>query len=439
MSLRLRAGAATDIGRVRQVNQDAFLVEDDRGLYAVADGMGGHRGGEVASQVAIAALREAYGDGQDLVGAVAEANVRVFDQGSADPNLHGMGTTVVAAVVLDGADGDGPGGQILVANVGDSRAYLFRDGELTQLTEDHSMVADLLREGRITEAEAEVHPQRNIVTRVLGVYEEVDVDLWPVDALEGDRLLLCSDGLFNEVTADQITAVLRRLADPHDAAAELVRRANEGGGRDNVTVVVLDVVDDGGVAEAASAGLAGDPSRTSTLPVTGAAPARADGGGGGRRSRRATRTHDGGGSPAGDGDGRHRPSWRSLAFALLVLAVVAGAFLTIHWYGTSTYYVAYDDDRVAIYQGRPGGLLWIDPELEQRTDIAEEDVPARYRRALDEGSEQSSLAAARRYVLNIERDIRATTTTTTTTTTAPVDPSATTAPPAPGAPGVTTP
>src|SRR3546814_3360292 len=115
----------------------------------------------------------------------------------------------------------------------------------------------MVREGRITPAEAEVHPQRNIVTRVVGVYEQVEADLWPVDPVSGDRIVLCSDGLFNEVGDDQISAVLRRLDDPQDASAELVRLANEGGGRDNITVVVLDVVDDGGVAQRASAALAG--------------------------------------------------------------------------------------------------------------------------------------------------------------------------------------
>jgi serine/threonine protein phosphatase PrpC len=424
MTLRLRSGAATDVGRVRQVNQDAFLVEADRGLYAVADGMGGHRGGEVASQLAIEALRGAYDAGDDLAGAIAAANVRIFDQGAADPNLQGMGTTVVAAAVLDGEDGDTEqaGGQLLVANVGDSRAYLFRDGELTQLTEDHSMVADLLREGRISEAEAEVHPQRNIVTRVLGVYEQVDVDLWPVDALAGDRVLLCSDGLVNEVTSDQIAAVLRRLADPDEAAAELVRRANEGGGRDNITVVLLDVVDDGGVAAAASAALAGETTATSrAATATAEAPAPAHARGKGRHRREDDADED----ATGRRTLRERVTWRSMAFVLGVLAVIAGAFLTIQWYGTSTYFVGLDGDEVVIYQGRPGGLLWIDPSLERRTGIDADDVPSRYRRDLEDGREQSSLAEARRYVSNIERDIRATTTTTTTTTTLPVDPSAT--------------
>lgn len=418
MTLRLRAGAATDVGRMRQVNQDAFLVEPDQGLYAVADGMGGHRGGEVASQVAIEALRDAYRSGDDLAGAIAEANLRVFDKGAADPNLHGMGTTVVAAAVLDDGHDGGAGGQVLVANVGDSRAYLFRDGELTQLTEDHSMVADLLREGRITEAEAEVHPQRNIVTRVLGVYEEVEVDLWPVDAVAGDRLLLCSDGLVNEVTADQIGAVLRRLADPQDAAAELVRRANEGGGRDNITVVVLDVVDDGGVAEAASAALAGEPSRTGRPPTGPPAHRRDEDPDAGRTGLRRRARGD---RPSL----RARLSWRSYAFALAVLAVLVGAFLTIQWYGTSAYFVqVVDDDRVGIYQGRPGGLLWISPELKAMTRIDPDDLSPNVRRALEEGVEHSSRSKADDYVRNLERDIARTTTT--TTTTLPADPTATT-------------
>ncbi len=258
MTVRLRAGATTDVGRVRTINQDSFLVLDDRGLYVVADGMGGHQGGEVASTLAVEALRATFvgGTSDALAEAIEEANLRIHERGEADPDLQGMGTTVVAVAVVE----DDEGGSLLIANVGDSRAYLFRDGDLTQLTEDHSMVADLVREGRITEAEAEVHPQRNIVTRVLGVYDQVDIDLWPVDVVRGDRLLLCSDGLFNEVAADQTASVLRRLSDPQEAADELVRLANEGGGRDNITVLVVDVVDDGGVAEAASSALAGEPS-----------------------------------------------------------------------------------------------------------------------------------------------------------------------------------
>ncbi len=446
----LRAGAATDVGRARTINQDAFVLLPGRDLFIVADGMGGHQGGEVAARLAIEALQGAYQDAtaDALTDAIAIANGRIRDQGDSDPDLRGMGTTVVAlALVPEEPDPDEPFADdapqhLLVANVGDSRGYLFRDGSLTQLTEDHSVVADLVREGRISAEEAEVHPQRNIVTRVLGIYETVEVDLWPVDPIVHDRYLLCSDGLFNEVGADQITSVLRRLEDPDEAAAELVRLANEGGGRDNITVVIVDVIDDGGVAEAASAALAGEPSGLVAGPMpttsggddlagfTTATPALdgADGlsedqlesvrtGGGSRKERRA------------DKRARRRQrthfSWRTALFIVVLLAIIGGAIATIQWYGTSTYYVGFDGDRVAIFQGRPGGLLWIAPELEERTDINRADVPANAMASLEAGDEQPSLARAEQRVRNIERDIDEaspssppTTTATSTTTTA---------------------
>ena len=426
MTIRLKAGAATDIGRVRQVNQDSFLVLEDRGLYAVADGMGGHQGGEVASQLAVEALRSTYVEGtvDALAAAIEEANLRIHEEGEADPNLQGMGTTVVAVAVVPDAQGDETTGSLLVANVGDSRAYLFRDDGLTQLTEDHSMVGDLLREGRITEAEAEVHPQRNIVTRVLGVYDQVDVDLWPVDAVRGDRLLLCSDGLFNEVAGDQIASVLRRLADPQEAAAELVRRANEGGGRDNVTVLIVDVVDDGGVAQAASTSLAGAASGLDSdqRDLAGFASAREDVAEApeAERERRRLRRAKADRVPL-----RSRLTWRVAGFAVLLVVVVGGAIATIQWYGTSAYYLGVQRGEVVIFQGRPGGVLWIDPKVVAHSGIQVADVPDNYRDRLVKGreQEQSSRNEADRVVTNIERDIAATSTTTTTTT-LPLDPSA---------------
>lgn len=444
MSVTLRAGGSTDVGRARNINQDSFVLLPDRGLYIVADGMGGHQGGEVASRLAIETIELAYQEptAEALSEALAVANHRIHIQAADDPNLHGMGTTVVAVALMadeDDPDGDDVGGgerpqHLLIANVGDSRAYLFRSGELTQITDDHSLVADLVREGRITAEEAEVHPQRNIVTRVLGVYEQVEVDLWPVDPVRGDRVLLCSDGLFNEVGEDQISAVLRRLEDPQDASAELIRLANEGGGRDNITVVLLDVVDDGGVAEQASASLAGATSslqserdlagftapieeRSTDEQLDGVRTTPAQD----RKERRADRK--------AARQSRSRLSWRAILFTLLVLAVLGGAIATIQWYGTSTYYVGFDGDEVAIFQGRPGGLLWIDPTLEDSTDIHRDEVPDRYLPALDAGSEYSSLAKAQRYVSNIEGDIideAATTTTTTTSTTTTTAPSTST-------------
>jgi protein phosphatase len=234
-------GAASDTGRLRSINQDSALVADN--LFAVADGMGGHQGGEVASQLAVKSLERSAGaiTTADLIEGVQLANSEVFEKGSEDPSLHGMGTTLCAVALVHSDDEE----RIAVVNVGDSRVYLFKDGDLSQLTQDHSLVEDLVRQGRLTPEEAAVHPQRNIVTRVLGVYPDISVDSWELMPVTGDRYLLCSDGLFNEVSHDRIASVLRRLRSPQEAADELVRLANEGGGRDNITCVVVDVVDDG--------------------------------------------------------------------------------------------------------------------------------------------------------------------------------------------------
>ncbi|MET0902191.1 MAG: Stp1/IreP family PP2C-type Ser/Thr phosphatase [Acidimicrobiales bacterium] len=442
----LRSGAATHVGRLRTVNEDAYVLLPDRALFVVADGMGGHQGGDVASKLAIETLQVAYHEptADALEEAILVANHRIRYEGDTDPNLRGMGTTVVAlALVPEQPDPDAPDAEdrspdhLVIANVGDSRAYLFRDGSLVQLTEDHSVVADLVRDGRITVEEAEVHPQRNIVTRVLGVYESIDVDLWPVDPVVGDRVLLCSDGLFNEVGTDQITSALRRLDDPSEAAAELVRLANEGGGRDNITVVLVDVVDDGGVARSASEALAGDASGLESAPrhrsddddlagfTTGMSAITAEGRSGelsdeelksvrtGRPSRAERRAERKKGP-------RTRFTWRVLVFLLLLIAVIGGALATIQWYGTSTYYVTFEQDEVAIYRGRPGGVLWVDPELEATTGIHRADVPARYVAGIEGGAEFASLDEANAYIANIERDIEeleeAETRSTTTTT-----------------------
>jgi protein phosphatase len=408
------------------------MLLPEQGLWVVADGMGGAQAGEVASHMAIETLRASYQEPtvEALADAMAEANRKIHEAAGSEPQLKGMGTTAVAiALVPDEPDPDHPqvsadaaAQHLLVINVGDSRAYLFRDGDLTQLTDDHSVVAELVRDGRITREEAEAHPQRNIITRVLGVYPQVTADIWPVDPVRGDRYLLCSDGLFNEVGDDQMASVLRRLGDPSEAAAELVRLANEGGGRDNITVIVLDVVDDGGRAGRASRALARDLAGFSSalargerlsddeLDATRSKPKqkrserRAE-----RKAARSTRT---------------RVTWRVILFTLLLVAVIGGAFATIQWYGTSTYYVGFDGDEVTIFQGRPGGLLWIDPTLEDGTGILREEVPERYVPSLEAGHQVPSLARANQYVSNIERDIAATTTTTTTApTTAAVPPS----------------
>jgi PPM family protein phosphatase len=428
----LRWGGATNVGRVRSINEDNYLARDDVGLWAVADGMGGHRGGEVASEIACASLGRAFADRtvEGLVDAIEQANAAVFEAGSDDPDLSGMGTTVVALAVVDEL-----GDEVLaVANVGDSRVYRLAGSDLEQLTEDHSLVADLVRQGNLSPEEAAVHPQRNIVTRVLGVNDDVPVDIVTVEPHRGDRYVLCSDGLFNEVPEPAIADVLHRIDEPGAVAEDLVRLAVEGGGRDNVTVVVVDVIDDGGRAEVASAALAGEataetasgvggPRRSSayadgdadngaTATATAPAPVAETAGATGKRDR----------GPRYSKPSTRRVTWRVVLFTLIVIGLVGGAFATIQWYGRSTYFVGFDGDRVAIYKGRPGGLLWIDPKLEEVTDLERDRVPADSVDDIDAGKEQASLGDANSYVARLQEradeldpETPATTSTTSTT------------------------
>ncbi|HMJ75194.1 MAG TPA: Stp1/IreP family PP2C-type Ser/Thr phosphatase [Iamia sp.] len=247
-----RVGSASDVGQVRSNNQDSKLVADHVRVYAVADGMGGHQGGEVASAIAVETLEATITDPTtaSVVEAVKEANRRIFSRAADTDELRGMGTTLVAIALVDqGTDGE----EVTWVNVGDSRAYLLRDGELHQLSRDHSLVEDLRRGGQLSDEEAAVHPQRNILTRALGIDVEVEVDSGAVLPFQGDRFLLCSDGLFNEVDRTTLVATLSVGDDPDAVAAELVRLANASGGRDNITVVVADVIDDGGRSERAAA------------------------------------------------------------------------------------------------------------------------------------------------------------------------------------------
>ncbi|MFB0902738.1 MAG: Stp1/IreP family PP2C-type Ser/Thr phosphatase [Acidimicrobiales bacterium] len=234
----LRIAAETHVGVARANNQDSYATAP--GLVVVADGMGGHRGGEVASAIAAKEMIRRFDAPvlEALVTGVEHANRRILDEAAADPNLHGMGTTVVALGLIEVEDGVALG----AINVGDSRMYRLTGNVLEQLTEDHSLVEALVREGRITPAEAEVHPQRNIVTRALGVIEHVEVDSFHFVPKIGDRYLLCSDGLFNEVDAQTIATILATEADPDVAVKQLVAAANQGGGRDNITTVIADIV-----------------------------------------------------------------------------------------------------------------------------------------------------------------------------------------------------
>ncbi|TMK77035.1 MAG: Stp1/IreP family PP2C-type Ser/Thr phosphatase [Actinobacteria bacterium] len=243
-------------GRKRRRNEDAWVCEPP--IFAVADGMGGARGGEIASRVAATALGEDVdGSGEDrVVALIQQANKRVYKRSSEDSDASGMGTTITVAVVEDGI--------VTIGHVGDSRAYLIRDRKLEQLTEDHSLVAELVRSGRLSPEEAESHPQRSVITRAIGTDPDVDVDSFSIEAKPGDLFLICSDGLTSMVDDEAILEVAERHRDDLDALAkELVDKANRSGGEDNITVVFFEIVEEG----------AEPPADTKTMPAVEEEPA----------------------------------------------------------------------------------------------------------------------------------------------------------------------
>lgn len=404
--MELVAGGASDVGMVRSANQDSWLIADR--LWAVADGMGGHQGGEVASQVTIDVLRDRFDEytAQALLDAAQDANAAVHTRASEHDELRGMGTTLCALALVD-TDDDRQA--LSIINVGDSRCYRWRDGTMAQITRDHSLVEDMRAAGQISDAEAAVHPHRNIVTRALGIQAEVKIDSFSAVPAVGDRFVLCSDGLFNEVPVDRIAATLRRLVDPQEAAAELIRQANESGGRDNVTCVVVDVLDATGAAEAVDG--------ATDLPVGAAAPMqRAPDLAGITTAQAAVDLDDDGHTGrgravAGDAPSRRdrrraraaqprlrKVTWRTLGFAVLLLAILGAAVLAVGWYSRGTYFVGLDNGQVTIFKGRPQQVLWFEPTVAGRTGIAAAQVPASMRDGIEAGKQQSSLDDAHAYV-----------------------------------------
>jgi protein phosphatase len=427
----LKAGAATDVGRVRQMNEDRFLA--DERLFAVADGVGGHQAGEVASQTSVETLQRVFNEGEHttegLVAAAEAANQAVWQLAQGSREKRGMGTTLTALALVQ-ADGDE---QLALINVGDSRAYLLQNGELVQLTEDHSLVEELVRDGKLTPAEAQVHPQRSIITRALGMEPQIEVDSWEITPFAGDRILLCSDGLTNELSDERIASTLRQLADPQEAAHDLVRQARAAGGGDNITVVVVDVADDDRRSQRASEALAGSTGSSSPTPAPTVATAPNTEPGG---TRLATPPAPEVAAPPRPALAPYQPvakarrmTWRVGVFLVAVLAVLGVAGWAVAWYARSAYYVGLDGEQVAIFRGRPGGLLWFDPTLvEHKAQPTGSELLPAQRAELEAGHEVSSKAAADRYVNNLRQEVearRATTTTTapplppTTVTTAP--------------------
>ena len=240
-------------GRRRRRNEDAWVCHPP--LFAVADGMGGARGGEIASRVAATALGEDVdGSGEArVVALIQEANRQVYERAREDSDASGMGTTITVALFEDGI--------VSIGHVGDSRAYLIRDRTVDQLTEDHSLVAELVRTGRLSPEEAETHPQRSVITRALGTDPDVDVDVFSVQAKPGDLFLICSDGLTSMVDDETILNTVELRRDDLDGIAkELVAAANRSGGEDNITVVFFEVVDEAAPSKEA-------PSETKPMPA----------------------------------------------------------------------------------------------------------------------------------------------------------------------------
>lgn len=316
--MKLRVGARTDVGRVRKGNEDSFTAKDP--LFAVADGMGGHQGGEVASSLAL----ETIGKGsRPIEQMVQEANQAVYRRADQDPGLSGMGTTLTALV----ADGE----VLRMAHVGDSRAYMLRDGRLQQLTKDHTVVQRLVDEGKLTAEEAEIHPQRSILTRALGVDESLQVDQGAIEPRTGDRLLLCSDGLTGMVDEERITRILIENPDPQAAADALVEAANEAGGQDNITAVVMDVLE-----------TKGEPVPQGTQ----AAP-------------QAARTETGSSRPsASSSEDRRSGPRRALLWGAIALVLVgAGLWAVKALWVDGQFYVGESSGSVALYRGIPAAPL----------------------------------------------------------------------------------
>ncbi len=483
----LRWGAATDPGRIRPDNEDNLLAEPT--VFVVADGMGGHRAGEVASALAVDLLRARLtvpgADLDDVVAAIADVNAQIYRAATDNPEQQGMGTTVTALIVIRGDDerqepqaaeeadtSGGPGEQLALVNVGDSRTYLLRHGRLRRVTVDHSYVQELVATGHITDDEARTHPRRNIVTRALGIDPGVRVDAWTLPLVRGDRFLLCSDGLVDEVRDDEIVNVLGTVTEPQRAADELVALANRQGGRDNVTVVVVDVLD-GAEAPDPDTELDLEPAWEDTgtggtwavdepeaeattfedlaalvsgedLSTVGELATQPDESGHGAATVSAevvTAEQAAAAAPAEVAGGDGPPSRRKRRLVgflggLGVLAVLVLALVIASAYGRRGYFVAFDaENDVVLYRGRNGGFLWFDPTVEAPTDLNRDALDdASIERVEREPSFDSRRAAERFVTEQLETTTTTSTTTTTTTSTTTTTVPATITPPAIPAP-----
>lgn len=367
--IKIKAATLSDVGRARELNEDSSFAGER--LFAVADGLGGHRAGEVASGIvveSIAALDTTFDSsnvGGRLIDAVLEANRRVFQKQEAESDHRGMASTVTA-LAIDGSTAH-------LVHVGDSRCYLVRDGAITQISQDHTLVARMVEEGKLTPQQAEYHPQRSIVTRALGAGPDVDVDTLEIELVGGDRLLLCSDGLTAVLSDEELYDFVARSRDLETTCRSLVDEANARGGPDNITVLLIEVA---------------GPRRTVASPVQQPVSADVEPVPPAPAARRAVR----------------KVPVRALVWLFIVLSVAAGAWVGVRAWVNGSWFVGVDGGRVAIFRGLPtdaiGGVLH---HVEERTPLSLEEVAPFYRPRLKEGLRVGDAAAARRLVERIPR------------------------------------
>jgi serine/threonine protein phosphatase PrpC len=389
---RWRYAAATDTGVVRETNQDAIFADDI--LALVADGMGGHAAGEVAAAITIELVRDEFHKRPTVEGlymAIEAANRAILADARDNSERFGMGTTVIAVGLTRGNDGVvSP----TLFNVGDSRAYQVRDGALRLLSEDHSVAEEWVRMGRLTPEEAKVHPRRHQLTRALGIEEELEIDVVSLNALPGDRILLCSDGLSNELSNETLAQLASSPTPLKDSVDHLVAEANQCGGHDNISVILLEF-DEVSVATT-------EIKRTvSTRPPPVVQGSLATSSHPSKRSRRFT--------------------WRVWAGTALFALVLVGGVLVVHWYAYSMYYIGNDAGTMAIYQGQPNGVLWFKPHKVFDTTFPAAQLLPSDQKALDSTISEPTLADALKYATHIrnmwrvhQSVLHAATTTTTT-------------------------
>lgn len=401
MAVALRYAARSDVGLLRKNNQDSGYAGPH--LLVVADGMGGAAGGDVASSVVVGHLAPLDEDAPsgDLLARLKEAvhasHEELLERVSEDPSLAGLGTTVVALLRS--------GGRFAMIHIGDSRAYLLRDGELVQVTTDHTFVQHLVEAGRLTPEEAEHHPQRSVLLRVLGDNEsDIVLDEWMHDARVGDRWLLCSDGLSGVVSGETIAYVLKAVTDVDECADTLVALALRGGGPDNVTVVVADVLDLKSLPDGAAPAL--DPQTVGAASGRNRRTSRGPGAAGRAATLEAAAAEteeDAGGEEAVAEEGRAGPRPRTVLLwllgTLLGLAVLTGLVLAGYRWSQAQYYVGVDDGYVALFRGIPQDLGPVElSRVHERSTVLLADLPPFARQRLEQPITASSLAEAREIV-----------------------------------------